>query len=183
MTIRNGVSLAQFQASPVDLSQIIPEDRKLILYVGRIDYQKGIDWLISIAPQFLSAHPNYDLALVGNGPSSLIRKLQRRISRADMAGRIRFLGWWKDVAPLLARADLLVLPSRYEGLPNAVLEAMAAGRAVLATRAEGVSEALGETAEKQTVRFGDNADFLAKIDALLTSPAAREELGAANLAR
>jgi starch synthase (maltosyl-transferring) len=84
---------------------------------------------------------------------------------------------------LLAAADLLVLPSRWEGMPNAVLEAMASSLPVVATKAAGVVELLGPLADRQTVEIGDGDALTNAIVQIADQPALAAELGQANRRR
>ncbi|MBO7708190.1 MAG: glycosyltransferase [Thermoguttaceae bacterium] len=158
---------------------------KRILFVGRLVWQKGLDWLLSFADEWLGAPEaqGWSFAIVGDGPQK--RELEKMIARLapETARRIEFLGWRADAAQLLARAGLFLFPSRYEGMPNALLEAAAAGRAVLSSTCDGAEEILGRAGAPQTFAFGDKDEFLSKFRALLASDAARAELGRANADR
>ncbi len=144
VVIPNGVDARPFlQAEPFNWQQLgLPHDAKVLLTIGRLEEQKGIDDLLTafaiVAPKFPSAH----LALVGDGPDHT--KLKACSVSLALAHRVWFLGRRTDVPQLLAGADLFVLASRWEGMPNVVLEAMAAGLPVVATRVEGTSELLAE---------------------------------------
>ena len=125
--------------------------------------------------------PDCDLLLVGDGPERT--KLQQDVVRLGISDRVHFAGWQADVPPILAAAELLVLPSNWEGMPNVVLEAMAAGKPVLATRAEGVVELLGPGADEQTIPIGDKRALVARARSLLANPSRANELGAQNRSR
>ena len=162
---------------------------KKAVYVGRLTEQKGIDWLLETAPAWLGdgeagvVH-NWSLWLVGTGPEEGALKAQAKRLPAAVSARIHFVGWRPDIPAILSAADLFLLPSRWEGMPNVVLESMMAGLTVLSTRSDGVVELLGEEAAKaQTCDFGDSAEFLARIRPLLVDPALRQRLGAANKKR
>jgi starch synthase (maltosyl-transferring) len=159
----------------------LPPGRRGILYVGRLHEQKGVRWLLKAAPHFLGQLPNHDLILAGEGPE--LRTLESMTRTTGCAERIHFVGWQANVAPLRAAADLLVLPSRWEGMPNVVLEAMAAGKAVVATRSEGVVELLGEQAEPQTAEVNDMGVFTQRIVELAANDSPRNLLGKLNQAR
>lgn len=181
--IPNGVDLAAFAgAAPLELSAVgLPLGRRAILFIGRLHAQKGVRTLLAAASRFLSELPNHDLIMAGEGPALLA--LQHLATTTNCAQRIHFVGWQANVAPLLSAADLLVLPSRWEGMPNVVLEAMAAGKAVVATRAEGVVELLGEQAEAQTVEMDDVDALAVRIAQLAGDSAQRERLGKLNQTR
>jgi glycosyltransferase involved in cell wall biosynthesis len=138
-----------------------PFYRRLVTFVGRLDRQKGLSWLLETAPAWLAKLPDSDLFLVGEGP--LRAALEQQCQRLGIADRVCFAGFRADVPEILARSDLLVLPSAWEGMPNAVLEAMAAGLPVVATNVEGVDELLGPLAGVQTVRYGDTESLVEKV--------------------
>ena len=96
---------------------------------------------------------------------------------------VRFLGPVEDIAGLLSAVDLGVLSSRSEGLPNAVLECMAAGLPVVATDIPGVREALGNEAVEHLAPTGDAEALAERVLALIGSPVLRETVGAANRLR
>ena len=112
-----------------------------ILCVARFTPQKNHAVLLGAMARLARARPEARLLLIGEGPEE--DRMRRRTARLGLAGRVRFLGRRDDVPALMAAADLLVLPSAFEGLPLVVLEAMAAGLPVVASRIGGVVEALG----------------------------------------
>ena len=113
----------------------------VVLTVARLDGQKGITHLLDA----VAAVPQASFAIAGDGPNR--DALEQRAMALGVSDRVRFLGHRNDVPALLAAADLFVLPSLYEGLPLAVLEAMAAGVPVVATAIGGTDEVVrdGET--------------------------------------
>lgn len=109
----------------------------LAVCVGRLSDQKGQDRLLSVWPRIAAAVPGAALVLVGDGPD--------RVALAQRApAGVRFVGWQGDVRSWLTAADVVVQPSRFEGMSIAVLEALACGRAVVATDVHGMSEAITE---------------------------------------
>lgn len=163
--IPNGIDLGYIDQAPTIPRHTLPAvGRRLIVYAGRLDQQKGIDWLLEAAKPLLSRLPEHDLVLAGDGPW---RAKVERAAASVMAGRVHLLGWCPNIPGLLRHADLLLLPSRWEGMPNVVLEAMAVGVPILATRAEGVIELLGQTAAQQTVAFGDTGALVAMAERLI----------------
>ncbi len=186
LVIPNGVDVSRFAtavACPREQMQLGP-GRRALLCVGRLEQQKGVDWLLSLLPTVLRQAPRHDLVVVGDGPQRGALERQAQAS-AELAGRVHFLGYRDDVPALLAAADLLLLPSRWEGMPNVVLEAMAAGKPVVARAVEGVAELLGPQADSQVARCqGDDAQvFSEKLLALLNDPGLACELGVQNQRR
>jgi len=139
--IPNGVDPAPFdRAEAIPRASIgVPEGAVLALYVGRLDPQKGLSVLLEAAAIVAAARPDWHLALAGDGPSREAL-IARSASLPALEGRVHWLGRRDDVPALLKAADLLVLPSLWEGMPNAVLEAMAAGLPVVATLVEGTED-------------------------------------------
>ena len=146
-------------AAPADLAELgFTSSDQVILFVGRLAEQKDPLRLLrafcSIAPEF----PLAKLLYVGTGP--LLTELRREAAVLGLSGRIRFVGQRSDVPALMKCAACLALPSRWEGMPNVVLEAMAAGLPVVATSAEGVEELIGGEAQRGTLVRGESvADF------------------------
>lgn len=183
IVIPNGVDFTRFaQAQPAELSQFgVPPDRQVMLFVGRLDPQKGLDRLLPALPKVFDARPDLDLLLIGDGPAR--DSLQQQAELLGLTGRLHFAGWRGDVAPILAASSLVVLPSRWEGMPNVVLEAMAAGKPVAAAPAEGVLELLGPAADQQTANADDPAQFAALLLRLADDANLRQSLGLANQTR
>jgi starch synthase (maltosyl-transferring) len=165
-TIRNGVRGERFrdiEPFPWERHGLSPGGR-VILFLGRLHRQKGLDLLLDVAPTLLRLHPDWRLAIVGEGP--LKNSVKRMLSRTG-AGQAVLLPWQTDVASLYAGAELVVMPSRYEGMPNVVLESMASGKCVAAAEVEGVTELLGDATAEQTFPPGDRGSLVQRLDALL----------------
>ncbi len=179
-TIPNGVAAPR---APADRAAVrrglgLPSDTAVILTVARFTPQKGHATLLAAWPDIAREALGATLLLVGDGPT-------RPESEAAAAGfaAVRFLGNRDDVPDLMAAADLLVLPSRFEGLPLVVLEAMAAGLAVVATDTPGTAEAVigGETG---LLVPPDDAPALARaVAAALDDATARGRMAEAGRAR
>lgn len=184
VVIPNGVDPRRFQdALPLDLAELgLSAGRKAIVFIGRLDRQKGLDEMLAhVAPILFERLPEHDLVLVGDGPARAA--LERLAGELQIAGRVHFAGWRADVPAILAAAELLVLPSRWEGMPNVVLEAMAAGKPVVAMAAEGVAELLGHEAGPQVVPIDDAQGFAASVIQLSQDPQLSAELGRQNQQR
>ena len=175
VAIPNGVDAKRFaEAPPADLIEFgIPANARTLLFVGRLDFQKAPELLIEAAARCLPAHPDAHVLLVGDG--SLRDPLAAQAQETTIADRIHFAGPRSNVPGLMRSACALVLPSRWEGLPNVVLEAMAAGLPVIATAVEGTGE---------VVRSGETgwlvpADSVAALADAITAVLDRPELAAA----
>jgi glycosyltransferase involved in cell wall biosynthesis len=121
------------------------------------------------------------LWIAGQGPARpALEKLARELRLED---RVRFLGQRSDVADLLSACDVFILPSRHEGLGVAALEAMAAGRPIVATRVGGLAEAVVHERTGLLVPPEDPAALATALARLLRDPALRARLGAEGPAR
>lgn len=154
-----------------------PNGSPSVLTIARLDPQKGLDYLLDAAARV----PQARFALAGDGPERA--RLEARARALGLEDRVSFLGYRRDIPELLARCDLFVLPSLFEGLPLAALEAMAAGRPVIATAVGGTDEAVihGETGI--LVPPADPDALARAIRALLAAPALAERLASAGRAR
>jgi glycosyltransferase involved in cell wall biosynthesis len=181
--IPNGIDASRWcGARPADLGSLgVPPGRRILLFVGRLDEQKGLKWFFFKLPGLLGELPDHDLLLVGEGPQrSLLKTLARRLA---IEHRVHFAGWRTDIPEILAAAELLALPSRWEGMPNVVLEAMAARKPVFATRAQGVVELLGDAALEQSAPLDRLDEFCQRLKELVSKPERLQELAARNYER
>ncbi len=161
--IPNGIDVeACANVQPANLSEFgLPPGRRAIVFVGRLHPQKGLDWLLAFAPRLFEQLPEHDLLLVGDGPERA--RLESLVRSRVLDRRVYFAGWSPRIPQILRASELLILPSRWEGMPNVLLEAMAAELPVVSTRVQGVAEVLGPLAEEQSVAFGDADGFLGQL--------------------
>lgn len=180
--IPNGIDPAVADAAPIDLGELgLRPGQRAITFVGRLEPQKGLPWLLETAQQWLPRVADCELLLVGSGGQR--SELENVAQALGIADRVHFAGWRPDVAEILAASDLLVLPSRWEGMPNVVLQAMARGMPVLATEAEGTKELLGDQAGPQTAPYGETQVFSEKLVAIMSDPSLAGHLANANRCR
>jgi glycosyltransferase involved in cell wall biosynthesis len=128
LVIPNGVPKSRMQTFPLR-----NYSAKKIVAIGRLEYQKGFDQLISAFAEFSANNHGYELIIIGEG--NLRTELQKQIDGCSQNGIIRLIGEKEDPIPDLCTAGFFALPSRYEGLSNAMLEALVNGVPVLATKA------------------------------------------------
>lgn len=149
-------------------------DEPTLLTMARLDDQKGhrhlIDALAILAPR----RPNLVTLLAGDGP--LEQSLRAQCAALGLTDRIRFLGYRRDVAELLEAADIIVLPSLYEGLPLAAIEALAAGRPMVATEVDGTPEVVIHERTGLLVPPANPVALAAAIERLLDDPALASRL-------
>jgi glycosyltransferase involved in cell wall biosynthesis len=146
--VPNGIDLSLFDVTEEQARQKrvelgIDENTRIILYAGRLVKEKGADVLIQAA--CLLQMTDWLLIIAGDGPE--MTNLKTLCSSTGMEDRLRFLGTRLDIPQLMAVSDLVVLPSRWEGLPLTLLEAMAAGKPVVACRVGGAPEVIRDGVE------------------------------------
>ncbi len=178
-SIPNGIDLMRFgQASGEGVREEfkLPGTRRLIGVVGRLHEQKGHDDLLralASLPQPLRG--NLSCLIIGTG--ELEAELRRRVEELGLADCVVFTGMRTDVPRLVAALDAFVMPSRWEGLPIALLEAMATSRAVLCTRVGGIPDVVVHATNGLLVDAGDVDALRSGIETLLADPGFAQRLG------
>lgn len=165
--VRNGIDLARFRASPnagVRASLTGGDDRPVVLTVARLEAQKGLHDLIDAAQRV----PGALFVIAGDGPDR--PRLEARARSQGIGDRVRFLGYRDDIPELLASSDVFVMPSLYEGLPLAVMEAMAAGTPVIATAIGGTDELVADGETGVLVPPADPPALAVALRTLLDDP-------------
>ncbi len=184
---RNGVRIdagpaqSKIVADELRASLGLPHNGKLVLSVGRLTKQKGYDYLIGAACTVAAQLPDTHFLLAGDGP--LISELKANARACGALHNAHFLGSRPDAKQLMRACDLFVLPSLFEGLPLVVLEAMSAGRAVVATRVCGTSEAVVDGVTGRLVPAEDPHALSEAIIEALTGPDLLARWGAAGRER
>lgn len=149
VTIYNGVDLSEYSEDP-NREEIEEARRELgiapshvvVGTVGHLEEEKGCEYLLQAAAQVSAQDGNVTFLLVGDGSQGA--KLQNLAEDLSISSNVIFMGYRDDVPRILSVMDVFVLPSLYAGLPNALLEAMAACRPVVATQVGGIPEVVVE---------------------------------------
>ena len=148
VVIPNGINTELFK--PMDQLECrrvvgLPLDKKIILYAGNFEYVKGVDMLIDAFGGLLQLRDDTLLVLLGDG--SFYKKLREKAEVFNMESRVIFAGRIKHDAMryYMNASDVFCLPSRSEGCPNVVLEAMACGKPVVATKVGGIPELVSDS--------------------------------------
>jgi glycosyltransferase involved in cell wall biosynthesis len=152
-----------------------------VLAIGRLVPEKDHDTLIKAFRLVAAEHPQAELWLVGEGPGR--DSLQQLVNKCRLDGKVHFLPGQADLRPRLQQASLLVLSSVAEALPNVVLEAMAAGLPVVATRVGGLPEVVAPGKTGWLVPPRDIPPLAAAISQLLADPKTRRAFGLAGRKR
>ena len=152
------------------------EREPLIVAIGRLSTEKGFDLLLRAFAAVAGEFPQWRLCILGEGAERAA--LARLLAALGLQERAQLPGEVREVEPWLARAALLVHPSRREGLPNAVLEAMGMGVAVIAADCRaGPAELIRDGVNGRLVPMDDLAALTGAMRELMAAPASREALG------
>jgi len=156
----------------------------LVLCVCRMIREKGVFDLLEAVPTVTQEFPGAAFVLAGDGP--VLGELRETVARRDLAATVRLPGHlpYEDVCRAMTASDVFVLPTYYmEGMPTAILQAMAAGLPVVTTPAGGIPEVIRDGVDGFLVPPRDVAALSRRIADLLRDEAMRKRMGAANAAR
>ncbi|TMK28492.1 MAG: glycosyltransferase family 4 protein [Actinobacteria bacterium] len=159
----------------------IPPDRFAVGWVGRMTAVKRTDDVLDGFKRLLERGVGATLCLVGDGPDR--PALERRAHELGIMRQTLFLGYQEDVGPLYAAFDALVLPSGNEGTPVSVIEALAAGTPVVATRVGGVPDVVRDGEDGFLVEPGASDELAQRLAQLAGDPDLRQRFGASGRAR
>lgn len=181
VVIRSGIKLSAFPAPLADRRSALERlglggAGLLVTSIGNLKPQKNPADFLSLAKALAGRAPEAGFLFIGDGP--LRSALQRDIDAQGLGGRLILAGWRRDVGELLAATDVFVLTSLWEGLPRALLEAMASGKACACYATDGVKDILRDGENGFLVPAGDLDLLGRRVGELLADPALRARLGA-----
>jgi glycosyltransferase involved in cell wall biosynthesis len=180
--IENGIDTVEYarrwQAAQARQRLGIPAGRLVVAAVGRLSAEKGFDLLIRSADRLLAGGLDLELLIAGEGDQET--ELRALIGSLGRGERIRLLGYWPDTREVYEAADVFALSSLREGLPNVVLEAMAMGVPVVATRIAGVPRVVRDGENGLLVAPGDGEALTRALARVLADPGLRGRLGEAS---
>ncbi|MBN1266396.1 MAG: glycosyltransferase family 4 protein [Anaerolineales bacterium] len=174
--VKNGVNLISF--FPLDneakhhLRRQMGLDKydQILLFSGRLVPMKRPDLLLEIWPEIHSRYPDAALVVIGEGP------LERQVASADLRGLL-YKGSQRNVLPFLQTADILLIPSDSEGLPMTLLEGMACGLAVIATKVGGIPEVISDGVSGRLIPVNDPDALRDVVFEVLQDETIRETMG------
>ena len=188
--IRNGISparcIGEGDAMAIRREFGIPPDAPVIAMVSRLNRLKGGEYFLEAAASVAARVPNARFLVVGDAPpgdTTYKEELERLADRLGLCGRLHFTGFRLDVPQILAALSVSVLPSLSEGLSNVLLEAMAAGLPVVATRVGGNSEVVQDRVTGILVPPGDSDALARAICDLVEKPELASQYGQAGKQR
>ena len=185
VTIPNGVDTERY-GQLIDRAAVrervgIPGDARVLIVVAKLMKQKGHEFLLRALPSLFERFPDLHVLLVGDGP--LRSRLTDDIAQLPGAARVHLAGNRRDVGDLLAASDLFVLPSLWEGLPMALLEAMATGLPAVVTDVSGSGQVVVDGESGLVVPPGDVERLCAAIGLMLDDPDRAKRMGIAGRRR
>ena len=177
-TIYNGVDLARFsETHPEKIRKEfnIPDHVPVVGTVGNLSHKKGIPYLLDAIGLIVLAYPNAKFLLVGQGP--LEEEMKEKAIHVAARQQIIFTGPRSDIPDLMSAMDIFVLASLFEGLPNVLLEAMALGKPVVATKVGGIPELIESKGDGILVPPQDPEELAKAVLTLLENPAKAKAMG------
>ncbi len=151
------------------------DETPLVLTVARLSYEKGIDTLLDAARCLVDAGANFRWLIVGNGPDR--RQVEKMIADDGLSGHVRLAGFLSDVWPAMAASDVVCIPSKCDAFPVVMLEAMAAGRPIVATRVGGIPEAMTHDVDGLLIDADSPEVMASAVSELLADPGRAAMLG------
>lgn len=162
--IYNGFDVKKQEVEPIrfeSLKRAVDEKSKIVVTAGRLSSQKGFKFFIEAAALVYKVNPGIKFFIAGEGKSRF--ELEQLIASYNLSNNVFLIGFVDDVRQLFKNADLFVLSSLYEGMPNVVMEAMAFGVPVISTNVNGVEELIGDQSCGVVVEPADSKALAQKI--------------------
>jgi glycosyltransferase involved in cell wall biosynthesis len=175
---RDGMSNADFMPNPLHIAPAARPDlsRPAVELLGRLSFEKGQDMMLEAWAEVTGAFPDWRLLLYGSGPDEAV--LRRQAAGLGLTGSVEFRGATADVVGALNEASIFALPSRVEGFPMSVMEAMACGLPTVAFDcAPGVRELVTHESDGLLVRPGNTTEFAEQLARLMGDEGLRVKLG------
>ncbi len=178
--IGNGIKLASFFKYNKRIAMKIKDElkivnKKVVGTVGRVSAQKNPMGFIDIAQKVM--RDKSDVVFIFGGGGEMLEKMQKRVRKLHLEDNVMFLGVRKDIPELISTFDIFILPSRWEGMPRSIIEAMASAKSVIVYEISGIREIVDHRVNGFIVPVNDTADFAEKIVLLLNNSQLRQNMG------
>jgi glycosyltransferase involved in cell wall biosynthesis len=191
VSIKNGIDTTRF--SPVSPSERTALRRRLGLpdgllctYTGKLNRMKGLEMLLRAWRRLLARHPEFHLVLVGSGANQFLScedELRAFVREIGLERSVTFTGAVSNVHEYLLASDLFVFPSESEALPISLVEAMACGLPVVATRVGGIPDVVDDGVDGRLIEVGDEDGLVSAVEILSENPGTRAQFGRAARAK
>ncbi len=178
--VHSGVALEPFTDFHGDIptlkeKHLLPRGATVVGTIGRLAPVKGHRYLMDAMEKVVKGRPDVYLVLTGDG--DLLGELKTQAGRLGVADRVRFTGWLPDVAEILSLFDVFVFPSLNEGMGKVLVEAMAMGKPVIATRVGGIVDLVTHGKNGLLVPPADAGALAEAIESLLSNPDGSKGMG------
>ena len=147
---------------------------KEIINIGRLEPQKNQDMLIDVFSKFHQSHPEYKLVIYGEG--SYRKELENKINELNLIDYVSLPGNVKDIFDRLCECEFFVLSSNYEGMPNALIEAMGLGVPVVSTRVSGATDLIEDGVNGLLIDLNDKEELLKTMEKLALDEKMRKSI-------
>ena len=179
ITIKNGID-PKLNRETLDFAGMkqkfdLDEKQPVVMQIGRLSYQKNPLAFVKGASLVINEHPDVKFVLVGDGP--LMEEVEEYIQELGIQNQVNCLGWQDNAYNLIAVADIITLTSRWEGLPYALLEAMAWSRPVVTTAVNGCPEVVKHGVTGYLVPYEDTNTWATYVKKLLEDDKKSEDMG------
>ena len=160
-----------------EVDQLEPRKEKVLLAAGRLEYQKGFDLLLEAFSKVHELHPGWVVVITGSG--ELAAELRDLAKSLGIGNKVELTGTVRNLPAYLQQADVFVLSSRFEGFPNVLVEAMAAGKPVVAADcSSGPAEIIRHNENGLLVRKENIVELAQQLDLIMDDKVLRQRLGA-----
>jgi len=153
----------------------LKKGKPLVGTASRLSKAKGIDYFIAAMPLILQQEPNVKFIIASNGPEE--KKLKKQVRQLGLTSKVTFTGWAEDIFSIMESIDIFVMPSRREGCPIALFEALALSRPVVASKIEGISDIISDGEDGLLVDTANPEEFAERIVFLCRNPEKATLLG------
>jgi glycosyltransferase involved in cell wall biosynthesis len=181
ISISNSVDVSRYGKRALRAASLqelgLKQQDRLAAVVATFKEQKGHRFLLEALPEVVKQYPDLQVLFIGDG--YLRTALQARTTELRLEKNVHFLGNRNDVPALLATSDYFILPSLWEGMPMALIEAMASGLPVIATRVSGTSQVMVDGETGLLVRSGDSKELERAMLRLFANPSMASQMGEA----
>jgi len=167
--VRNGIApLTQSVGVDVRKQWGIPDDCILVGCIARLVPSKGLNYLIDAMPSIVEIKPDIMLLIAGDGP--ILQALKNQVRALRLEEKVIFTGFIDNAADYLSTFDIFILPSLKEGLGISIIEAMMAGKPVIASRTGGIPEVISDNVTGRLIKPGDSDEIKEALLSVVENP-------------
>jgi len=177
--IKNGIDIEKFQVNKelveAEKKKLGLTDKFVLTSIGRLHPPKDFSTILKALKLIITQNKNFRLLIIGDGP--LRKLLENEVEEFGLNQCVKFLGFRENTPILINLSDIIILSSRWEGLPLLPLEAGASQKPIIASNIDGVRETVIDKETGLLFKLGDERDLADKIKLLLKDPKLRKKLG------